>query len=467
MVSKKKNDKKFNKNIILYPLIALLITIPIFIIIAGQKQTYIEHAATPTVAIGGGNIGICGVAGGKTYVRVYLSSVSTWCVETNFWTANHQSISQFFSYFDEVIPTLERIFHMTSPGIPFTVQVETPYGGAHTGSDFGVGVGVTGDAFYNSVVNSVTGKEVPGFWGYLLTLHEAVNVFTGSISGWPEDWWADHRSPFPNMIDEEVMRIIGQEQNNQTLIDAADLQHERFGNPNRPSDYDSEYGMFQKFLSDYGGFDAYANVFRIMQEDKMNFSNVSANSTPLLSEYTIAYLSLGFRAKTNLTQTFAEAGVGTKDTKITPYTLDQNVVTAIADAHCSIVAAKAQGVDVSTQLTNLQKGNYKNALVSGTHSAENCSSECAFNASTSRCVAPWTEGMFSVTPAPTKTSNVCLGSCPTIVLSVSPQPNVSIMQPTIPQSLDNSGGGNKNFIQLFLEFLQQLLNFILVLFRGR
>jgi hypothetical protein len=77
-------------------------------------------------------------------------------------------------------------------------------GGAHTGTVFGgIGLSVSPDAIVN-----------PGqFYWYIFTMHESVNVFTGSIAS---DWiWADGSnmwkggSPFPNMCDIQVSAEVG------------------------------------------------------------------------------------------------------------------------------------------------------------------------------------------------------------------------------------------------------------------
>ncbi len=92
----------------------------------------------------------------------------------------------------------------------------------------------------------------------------------------------------------------------------------------------------------------------------------TVNPSPLLTEYTIAYIQLGIRTTKDLTQSlFVASGVGTLDTTIAPYTVDSNAVRAIGTAHCSIVAAAAAGVNVSTQLSALQTGSYGNAVATG------------------------------------------------------------------------------------------------------
>jgi hypothetical protein len=83
-------------------------------------------------------------------------------------------------------------------------------GGAHTGTAFGsYGVSISPDALYN------TGFGIAGFWWFILTMHETVNVMTASIAqGWV---WADGssmwagQSPFPNMCDIVVARETGRE----------------------------------------------------------------------------------------------------------------------------------------------------------------------------------------------------------------------------------------------------------------
>jgi len=308
-----------------------------------------------------------------------------------------QAIAQFFPYGDSVVQGLESLFQLTPQGLPFIFEVTTPTGGAHTGTDFGSGLGdtVTGDAFYNSFNDPVTGAPIQGFWGYLLTLHEAINVFTGIISGgWPADWWADHRSPFPNSMDYHILEDLGTKLDNSTLQAAATAQHERFG-VSTLSGYDPEVAMFDSLLSQFGGFNGFESAFKLIQGDQLVWTVVTPgnppddNISPLLTEYVIAYLQLGFKTGEDLTQTiFVADGVGTLDTTIPPYTVDSNAVLGVANAHCSIRSASAAGVDTSAALTALQQGHYQDALVAGGTQAT-CPSECVWQSAASQCVAPW------------------------------------------------------------------------------
>jgi hypothetical protein len=370
------------------------------------KGGAVDKAAT----VGTCGSGASGVGHGDVeYVMVYKSEQSIVCVDRNFWgsSLNAAAISNFFPYFDAVIVQDKALFPVATPKTQFVFEIMAPNGGASTGCGFPkLGDGgrycdrVTGDAFINARKDPATGKRVRGFWGYLLTLHESINVFSAMLSpGWPADWWADHRSPFPNAMDAEFMQSIADNDDSLnpatklTLREAAKLQLERFTDPaNRTGEYDSEVVMFVNFLNKYG-FKAYADTFRYaIGQDGLQWPRVSKdpnftgddNHSKNLSEYVIAYLHLGFGVDTNLTSIFRDAGVGTKDAKIRAYELDSNNVKAIADAHCSIRAAATAGVNVKHELSDLQKGNFQKAIANG-GTSESCPSECAF--SENKCVA--------------------------------------------------------------------------------
>jgi hypothetical protein len=349
-------------------------------------------------------LGDCGKDdnGAKTgkvgYVAVYSSHYAKWCVDATFWQSNSESISDFFAYYDEVVPQLSSLFKVTVP-LPIVVEVTTPTPGACAcGPRFGVkeAIRISGDAFSSRFVTPQK-QSVPGFWGYLLTLHETINVFTGQVGGgnWPTDWWADHRSPFPNAMDEQVMRVIGTKQNNPTLLSAAAAHHQRFGEPGQGR-YDSEVAMFNDFYNQFGGFAAYSLFFSLVQQDKMQWKTVAKdptwtpdnNESALLSEYLIGYLSLAFGTTSDLTPVFVQAGVGTKDDKISPYTVSSAAVKDIANAHCSIRAAVGAGHSASRQLIALQNGDYSTAIASGGTSGS-CPHECSWNQNQNKCVAKW------------------------------------------------------------------------------
>jgi hypothetical protein len=203
---------------------------------------------------------------------------------------------------------------------------------------------------------------------------------------WPTDWWADHRSPFPNTMDYRVMETIGNNQNNQTLKYASIAQRDRFINT-ASGEYDSEVVMFDNFFAQFGGYNAYVNAFKMIQQDGINWSNVSPNPSEKLTEYVIAYLQMGFHTTSDLTSTFVNAGVGTKDTSIASYSVSASVVGQIADARCSIQAAAGQGLDTSAALSNLRSGDYTAAKMNV--SCTGCPTDSCHCNSSSQCVARW------------------------------------------------------------------------------
>lgn len=351
---------------------------------------------TFTIAPPSNTVGDCGFAPkGSTgeqvdYVLAYESATTRWCVDRDFWqsSSNRDAIGKFYGYGDAVYSKLQTLFNI-HPSEKFVYQVYDVTGGAHTGSDFGLGVSVTGDAFGNVYNDQVSNAPVAGFWGYLLTLHEAINDFTALVTpGWPSDWWADHRSPFPNTLDYYLMRDIGTDRSDATLLAAAKAHHERFADPSQPG-YDPEVGMFESLYSQYGGYSAFTSAFSLVEQDGINWDDVDGHVKPaeILTEYVIAYLQLGIHTTTDLTQSlFLANGVSTLDTGIGPYPVNASVVKSIATAHCSIRAAAAAGRDVSAPIAALRTGNYQNAVATGGTQA-GCPAECAWTSTLQRCIA--------------------------------------------------------------------------------
>jgi hypothetical protein len=248
--------------------------------------------------------------------------------------------------------------------------------------------------------NPVTHESVPGFWAYLLPLHESINVFSGLLSdGWPSDWWADHRSPFPNSMDIEFIRTIAHSNialesvTKRTLLAAAQAQEERYLDPANKRNYDPQVVLFDDLFHHFGGFRGYSMAFHFaIGEDHLRWPSVSQvetftgddNHSELLSEYIIAYLHLNFGVDHDITSLFRAASVGVLDKKIAPYEIKAVNVKAIADAHCSIQAAANAGVKVNKPLRELQMSNFANALAQGGTSAS-CPTECSFTEN--RCQA--------------------------------------------------------------------------------
>jgi hypothetical protein len=156
-------------------------------------------------------------------------------------------------------------------------------GGAHTGSVFGSnGVSVSPDALYNSAYG------IPQFWWHVLTMHETVNVLTGSIaSSWV---WADGSplwaggSPFPNMCDIVVSSEIGRKD-----VSAAQLSR---------MEADPGVRLFLGIQQRYG-WGLYRKLFSYVVMNEIR--DWSVYSEPLRSAILIWFLSYGANLTTTST----------------------------------------------------------------------------------------------------------------------------------------------------------------------
>jgi MYXO-CTERM domain-containing protein len=316
--------------------------------------------------------------------QVYHSAKTTWCVENAIISKYGTFPSSFFPYGDNVIDELVAVFKVPAAGV-YTFEASVVNGGAHTGSECcGLGVTVSGDAFYNNAYGAV------GFWGYLLSLHEMINDFTGQVSGgWPTDFWADHVSAFPNSMDWHIMGTLGTKDNDANLTKASVAQKKRFY-PGGDSE-DARVPMFDQIfdLPNYG-YDGFSRVFGYVQSDKMSWDNLGVpNSDKKRTEYVMAFLSLGARKPVTPIMQAAHVGDGTPSGHGDPgYVVVEADIDAIATAHCSIVAAGAQGVNVTADKKALQSGNYAAVAAKG-KCGQGCPAECGCKTSTNLCVAPW------------------------------------------------------------------------------
>ncbi len=311
---------------------------------------------------------------------------SRWCIQDTAPTHQNALPKAFCSYGDKVVDTLESTFNIKAPGI-FEFELDTQTGGAHTGTacqNFGDGVAY--DAFVGKAY------EATSFWGYLLAMHEAINDWTGLASGgWPTDWWADHQSAFPNLMDFHIMNTVGVANNDMNLITAAAAQKTRFYPGGDSSDakvvaLDNVYAA----MPGGDGFAGFSHMFSLLGADGVKWDNLGVpNPDVKRSEYVTAYMSLA--AGKSMLSTLQGPGLngGGKICNNTPdgtqgdapYTCSSAHVDAIATAHCSIAANNKPAAD----LTKLRGGN--SDVPSGPCGAT-CPSECACDAN-KHCVAAW------------------------------------------------------------------------------
>ena len=312
---------------------------------------------------------------------------SRWCIQNSAPTGQAALPAAFCPYGDKVVSTLEKLFNIPAK-TTFEFELDTATGGAHTGTGCGVlGDGVAYDAFVGNAYGAT------GFWGYLLSMHEAINDWTGMASGgWPTDWWADHQSAFPNLMDFHIMNTVGVENNDMNLIKAAAAQKKRFY-PGGDSSDPKVVALDNVFMLMPGGdgYAGFSHMFAMVTADNMKWDGLGVpNPDVKRSEYVVAYMSLA--AGQSVLKTLQGPGAngggnicnntpdGTAADK--PYTCSQANVDAIATAHC---AANANGKKTA-DMTALRGGNY--AMVPSGPCGATCPGECACDGQ-SHCVAPW------------------------------------------------------------------------------
>jgi hypothetical protein len=311
---------------------------------------------------------------------------SRWCIQSTAPTGQAALPAAFCTYGDKVVTTLEMLFNIPAKSV-FEYELDTQTGGAHTGTACGYGDGVAYDAFVGTAYGAT------GFWGYLLSLHEAINVWTGmASSGWPTDWWADHQSAFPNLMDFHVMNTIGVANNDQNLIKAAAAQKKRFY-PGGDS-ADAKVVALDNVFALMPGGDGYAgfsHMFAMQTGDGVKWDSLGVpNPDVKRSEYVVAYMSLA--AGQSVLKTLQGPGAngggnicnntpdGTAADK--PYTCSAANVDAIATAHCSVAANGKKTADLQA----LRSGNY--ATVPAGPCGATCPGECACDGA-NHCVAAW------------------------------------------------------------------------------
>ncbi len=149
-----------------------------------------------------------------------------------------------------------------------------PGGGYASGAEIGIAI----DAFWN-IVNNVT-----GYWAYVLIAHETVNLYTGNTvsGGWPTDWWADGRSPYPLATAVVLLKDL----NWRDSAIVADIYYNVFKQ-------DPLVVMFHDKL--YGGYGSsmFRVAFEAMRTDGINWDQIGGLPSALRTNYVAAYLMIG------------------------------------------------------------------------------------------------------------------------------------------------------------------------------
>ena len=182
-------------------------------------------------------------------------------------TSHKADIEALYDYADKAFDKLCEAWGLKPAQNKYALLVMDRPGGGFATGDIGEvhaitgrrspGIGCSYDAFFG------TANGIKGYWAHILITHEMVNSFTGQIvgGGWPVDWWANHRSPFPLMTAVEI---------EYALVPNMAVFHEQQGRG------DPLVRMFMH-LKDQYGWAMFRKAFRAAIDDGIQWDAFGAN----------------------------------------------------------------------------------------------------------------------------------------------------------------------------------------------
>ncbi len=263
-----------------------------------------------------------------------------WFARQDQFQAHKADIAALYDYADKAFDKLCDSWGLMPPQERYALLVMPRPGGGFAAGDVGEaraitgkrspGIGCSYDAFFN------TAHGIKAYWAHILITHEMVNLFTGQVvsGGWPVDWWANHRSPFPLMTAVQI---------EYALVPEMAIFHERDGRK------DPLVGMFMH-LKDQFGWAMFRKAFRTAIDDRIRWDAFAGNPSALRTAYVAAYLQIG-----------APEDIGKVLEPLVPG-YDAQAVQDIVKAH-SNWSALPQGSSRRKELQEaFLKGDYKAAL---------------------------------------------------------------------------------------------------------
>ena len=210
--------------------------------------------------------------------KIYNSSKWEWWITDasicNLYLQHQSDIDLFRPYPDAIITWLANNLGQTDQ-LPSKIKLTliSPGGAITANGEMGIPI----DAFYNDY----NGHH--GGWAYVLIAHETMNLYTGSAvsAGWPTDWWADDKSPFPLVTGMKACMDINWQDSKATC-----QMH-----LNNYLD-DPLVQMFQALYTSYGT-SMFKIVFMDARSDGIDWTRIGSNPSPLLTNYVAAYLFIG------------------------------------------------------------------------------------------------------------------------------------------------------------------------------
>ncbi len=274
------------------------------------------------------------------YEQIHQGKHWTWIARQDQFKEHKADIAALYDYADKAFEKLCDSWGLRPPKDRYTLLVSARTGGGFAAGNIGEaraltgkespGIGCSYDAF------SGTAHGIKAFWAHILITHEMVNLFTGQVvsGGWPVDWWANHRSPFPLMTAVEI---------EYALVPQMAVFHERQGRE------DPLVGMFMH-LKDQFGWAMFRKAFRAAIDDGIHWDAFGANPSALRTAYVAAYLQIG-----------APEDIGKILGPLVPR-YDAQVVNDIVKAHSRWSALPQESSRRKALQEAFLKGDYKAAL---------------------------------------------------------------------------------------------------------
>ncbi len=207
----------------------------------------------------------------------------TWYARQDQFRMHRADIAALYEYADKAFDKLCDSWGMKPSREKYTLLVMARPGGGFAAGDISEvraithkespGIGCAYDAFSGSA------NGIKAYWAHILITHEMVNLFTGQVvsGGWPVDWWANHRSPFPLMTAVEI---------EYALVPQMAVFHDRQGRE------DPLVVMFRQ-LKDQFGWAMFRKAFRTAIDDGIHWDSLGPNPGALRTAYVAAYLQIG------------------------------------------------------------------------------------------------------------------------------------------------------------------------------
>jgi hypothetical protein len=216
------------------------------------------------------------------FIQIHEGKHWIWYARQDQFKEHAKDIERYYEYADRAFAYLTEAWHVKLPREKYALLVRPVPGGGFAAGDIGEvhqltgkpapGIGVSYDAFSNDF------DGIKGGWGYVLITHEMVNVFTGEMvpGGWPLDWWANHKSPFPLMTAVQI---------ESALVPAVAIRHAK--------QQDTPLGRMFLGLKERFGWVLFRRAFAAAKEDGIDWSRFGPNPGALRTNMVCAYLQLG------------------------------------------------------------------------------------------------------------------------------------------------------------------------------